>query len=85
LRFTPNPKGPPLFDNGALIYRYSRADAIRDGVLIDVSEMAREAGGRLPVALTQAGWERCVAVPPGGAHSAAGSRGRELRDGRAFR
>jgi hypothetical protein len=35
-----------------LIHRYSRADAIRDGVLIDVSETARAAGIRYPVALT---------------------------------
>src|SRR5262249_13824446 len=40
-------------------------DAIRDGVLIDVSATAKEAGFRFPVALTRAVWERCVAVPPG--------------------
>jgi hypothetical protein len=33
-------------------------------VLIDVSQMAREAGIRWPVALTAATWARCVAVPP---------------------
>jgi hypothetical protein len=38
--------------------------ALRDGVLIDVSATAREAGIRWPVALTAAAWERCVAVPP---------------------
>ena len=40
-------------------------DALRDGVLIDVSTVAREAGLRYPVALTSAAWARCVAVPPG--------------------
>ena len=40
-------------------------DALRDGVLIDVSTVAREAGLRYPVALTCAAWARCVAVPPG--------------------
>jgi len=35
-----------MFDNADLIYRYSRADALRDGVLIDVSDTAREAGIR---------------------------------------
>jgi hypothetical protein len=30
-----------------------------------VSETAKEAGFRWPVALTRAVWERCVAVPPG--------------------
>jgi hypothetical protein len=34
-------------------------------VLIDVSDMAKEAGILYPVALTAATWERCVAVPPG--------------------
>lgn len=47
------------------IHRYTRSDAIRDGVLIDVSDVAREAGFRYPVALTSAVWERCVIVPPG--------------------
>ena len=54
-----------MFEEADLIHRYSRADALRDGVLIDVSETAREAGIRWPVALTQAAWERCVTVPRG--------------------
>jgi hypothetical protein len=48
-----------------LIDRYSRADALRDGTLIDVSRTARQAGIRCPVALTAAVWGRCLAVPPG--------------------
>jgi hypothetical protein len=54
-----------MFDERDLIHSYSRAQAIEDGVLIDVSETAREAGIRYPVALTRAAWARCVAVPPG--------------------
>jgi hypothetical protein len=54
-----------MFENADLIHQYTRADAIRDGVLIDVSETAREAGIRWPVALTAAVWAKCVAVPPG--------------------
>jgi hypothetical protein len=54
-----------MFDNADMIYRYTRADAIRDGVLIDVSAVAGEAGIRYPVALTCGAWARCVAVPPG--------------------
>jgi hypothetical protein len=54
-----------MFENADLIHRYTRADAIRDGVLIDVSATAREAGFKYPVALTAAAWARCVAVPPG--------------------
>jgi hypothetical protein len=54
-----------MFEDADPIHRYTRADAIRDGVLIDVSGTAREAGFKFPVALTRAAWERCVAVPPG--------------------
>src|SRR4051794_36967081 len=49
-----------MFEEFDLIHRYSRADALRDGVLIDVSPTAAEAGFRWPVALTRAVWERCV-------------------------
>lgn len=50
---------------GDLIHSYTRAQAIEDGVLVDVTTTAREAGIRFPVALTRAAWERCVTVPPG--------------------
>ncbi|KAB0580712.1 hypothetical protein F7Q92_13065 [Ideonella dechloratans] len=45
---------------GESISMYTRRAAISDGVLIDVSTMAREAGFRVPVALTAAAWEDCV-------------------------
>src|SRR5947209_12200809 len=54
-----------MFRQEDLISSYSRAQAIADGVLIDVSATAREAGFRWPVALTRAVWERCVRVPDG--------------------
>lgn len=47
-----------LFENADLVYSYTRADAIQDGNLIDVSELAKEAGFRIPVALTVAVFER---------------------------
>lgn len=50
----------PLFGPDDLIDSYSRAQAIEDGVLVDVSEVAREAGLRYPVALTRAVWADCV-------------------------
>ena len=53
-----------MLESADLIHLYTRAEAIHDGVLIDVSAVAREAGLRYPVALTRAAWERCVAVPP---------------------
>jgi hypothetical protein len=39
-----------------VIYAYTRKQAIADGELIDVSEVAREAGFRLDVAITSAVW-----------------------------
>jgi hypothetical protein len=54
-----------MFENADLIHCYTRADAIRDGVLIDVAAVAREAGFKYPVALTATAWAKCVAVPPG--------------------
>jgi hypothetical protein len=33
-----------MFEEADVIYRYTRADALRDGVLIDVTEAAQEAG-----------------------------------------
>ena len=50
---------------GPVIHAYSRADALADGVLIDAGPPAREAGFKVPVALTVAAWARCVTVPPG--------------------
>jgi hypothetical protein len=52
-------------DGFNLIYRYSRSDAIRDGVLIDVSETAREANIQYPTAITQAVHAAHVRVPDG--------------------
>lgn len=50
---------------GPIISTYTRAQAIADGVLVDVSEMAREAGIRHPTALTSAVWTQYVRVPEG--------------------
>jgi hypothetical protein len=54
-----------MFENADLIHRYTRADALRDGVLIDVSAAAREAGFKYLVALSAAARAMCVAVPAG--------------------
>lgn len=53
-----------LFRPENVIHTYTRAQAIADGVLVDVTETAREAGFRVPVALTAACWAKCVTVPP---------------------
>ena len=44
-------------------YAYTRAQAIADGVLMDVTATAKEAGYRYPVAVTAAVWAEYVAVP----------------------
>ena len=54
-----------MFEEVEFVHRYTRAQAIEDGVLIGVSATAREAGIRYPVATTAAVWGRCVTVPPG--------------------
>ncbi|ADU66162.1 hypothetical protein Selin_1428 [Desulfurispirillum indicum S5] len=45
---------------GEAVYSYSRAQAIADGILVDVSETANEAGFTVPVAMTSALWEDAV-------------------------
>lgn len=42
------------------IYTYTREQALKDGVLIDVTTTAREAGFKYPVAVTQAVWEGTI-------------------------
>ncbi len=46
-----------------LIYAYSRKQALADGVLVDVSEMATEAGFKYRTAVTRSVWCRYVEVP----------------------
>ena len=50
-------------DFGDLIFEYTRAQAITDGLLVDVSKLAAEAGFKFPVAMTDAAWHESVAVP----------------------
>ena len=53
-----------MFEESDLIYSYSRADAIRDGILIDVSETAKEAGSRWSVAVTSTLWNEYIVPSP---------------------
>lgn len=48
---------------GEVISSYSRADAIEDGVLIDVSAVAKEAGISFPCCVTVGVWAEYVKVP----------------------
>ena len=43
------------------IHTYSRAQAIEDGVLVDVTETAKEAGFKFNTVVTRAVWEDCIA------------------------
>lgn len=45
---------------GEVIYAYTREQAIADGILIDVSKMAKEAGIKFPVAVTSAVWHEHI-------------------------
>jgi hypothetical protein len=51
-------------DDENLMFRYTRAQAIVDGVLVDVTVTAKEAGLKYPTAITRAVFERYVRVPP---------------------
>ena len=48
------------FDGAPVVHQYTRTEAITDGSLVNVTETAREAGLRLPTALTRAVWNDCV-------------------------
>jgi hypothetical protein len=54
-----------MFDEKELIHAYTRAQALEDGFLVDVTPTAQEAGIKYPVALTRAVWCQYVGVPEG--------------------
>lgn len=59
----PNSQLPaPNFD---LVYAYTRKQALADGVQVEVTQTAQEAGIRFPVFLTRAVYDAFVTVPPG--------------------
>ena len=48
---------------GEVIYSYTRAQAVADGVQVEVSKVAVEAGIRFPVFLTRAVYDAYVTLP----------------------
>ena len=48
---------------GELIYSYTRAQALADGVLIDLSERARACGIQYPTACSASVWALIQAIP----------------------
>ena len=60
----PAPVSPAdLFAGAELIFTYTRAQALADGALVDVSTLAAEAGFTFPVAVTIALWEAIETIP----------------------
>ena len=52
-----------IFDEFYVIHTYTRAQALEDGVLVDVSSVAKEAGISFPVAVTSSVWYQYI-LPP---------------------
>lgn len=52
-----------MFDKYGLVHTYTRDDAIQDGVLVDVSNPAKQAGFSIPLALTARVYSECVYWP----------------------
>ena len=50
---------------GEVIFAYTRKQALADGVQVDVSTVAQEAGIKYPMFLTRAVFDAYVAVPEG--------------------
>ena len=61
-----------MFTNDDLIYSYTRAQALADGVLIDVSERAQRAGIKYPTACTASVWALIDCLPESDTDTLAG-------------
>ena len=64
----PQPQSPPpaeAADFGPVIYAYTRKQALADGCQVDVSSVAKEAGIRFPVFMTDTVFNNYVKVPEG--------------------
>ena len=61
-----NDKNP--FEDAPVIFSYTRAQAIEDGVLVDLTAWAKETGFKVSVACTSTVWQGYV-VPPRGTES----------------
>ena len=52
-----------MFTEVDLIHAYTRAEALADGQLVDVTDYARKVGITVPVAVTAAVYGLCIEVP----------------------
>jgi hypothetical protein len=57
-----NDKNP--FEDAPVIFSYTRAQAIEDGILVDLTAWAKETGFRVPVACTSTVWQGYLVPPP---------------------
>ena len=64
------------FDDMPLIFSYPRAQALEDGILIDLTPWASETGFRIPVACTASVWNGYVVPPEGTRELGQSERGR---------
>jgi hypothetical protein len=71
-----------LFDDAEILSRYTRARALEDGILVDMTvepfgSMAREAGLKWPIAMTTTAFHECVAIVEGAkGHASQDTKGR---------
>lgn len=71
-----------LFDSGDVVHRYTRAEAIADGVLVDISAdpelgpLVQQAGLRFPLAMTAEAFSLYVALTPAAKQAGCDIKGR---------
>ena len=61
-----------MFADDDLIYSYSRAQALADGVLVDITERARQCGIKYPTACTASVWALIECLPDNDTDTLAG-------------
>ena len=54
------PTSPEHQTEWPVVHAYTRAEALADGVLVDVTSAAREAGFKVPTAVTAAVFDECI-------------------------
>ncbi len=64
------------YEPDPIIHRYTRAQAIEDGVLVDITRWASETGFKVPVACTRTLWEKWITPPQGTRQMGQCERGR---------
>jgi hypothetical protein len=64
------------FEGAPVIFSYTRAQAIEDGVLVDLTAWAKETGLRIPVACTSTVWHGYIVPPKGTKELGQSERGR---------